>query len=300
MLAMTWRGCVRAANLICLPQRTQRTSLPGSTARTTALVVLTGGLRWPPRTSAPSVAVQRSSRPHATADPGLVRAPKWSYEPQVRSSRDRAHHGRRGRGGEGRQGLAGSITAMPDKSTGEVLAGAYGANAWLVEEMYESYLADPGSVSESWREFFADYRGRAAREEAEGAVPLAALAQLQVTPPVAPPPPPTATTSPAPEAAAEIAVPLRGAAARVVENMSASLAVPTATSVRPVAAKLLEVNRAAINDQLGRTTGGKVSFTHLIAWAVVRALGAVPAMNSSFVLGETGTPGVIRHEHVGL
>ena len=50
---------------------------------------------------------------------------------------------------------------MADRSSGDGLSGAYGANAWLVEEMYESYLADPESVSESWREFFADYRGRA-------------------------------------------------------------------------------------------------------------------------------------------
>ena len=35
---------------------------------------------------------------------------------------------------------------------------ALGPNAWLVDEMYEQYLADPGSVSESWRDFFADYR----------------------------------------------------------------------------------------------------------------------------------------------
>ena len=50
---------------------------------------------------------------------------------------------------------------MADRSSGDGLAGAYGANAWLVEEMYESYLADPESVSESWREFFADYRAEA-------------------------------------------------------------------------------------------------------------------------------------------
>ncbi len=63
--------------------------------------------------------------------------------------------------------------------------------------------------------------------------------------------------------------------------MAESLSVPTATSVHPVPAKLLEVNRQIINNQLGRTTGGKVSFTHLIGWAVVRALQAVPALNST-------------------
>ncbi|HLI43666.1 MAG TPA: hypothetical protein VKU92_04280, partial [Acidimicrobiales bacterium] len=47
---------------------------------------------------------------------------------------------------------------MPSESLRDRTAGAFGANAWLVEEMYEAYLADPTSVSESWREFFADYR----------------------------------------------------------------------------------------------------------------------------------------------
>jgi multifunctional 2-oxoglutarate metabolism enzyme len=60
--------------------------------------------------------------------------------------------------------------------------------------------------------------------------------------------------------------------------MDRSLAVPTATSVREVPAKLLEVNRRIINNYLKRIDGGKVSFTHLIAYAMVRALDEVPAM----------------------
>jgi len=84
--------------------------------------------------------------------------------------------------------------------------------------------------------------------------------------------------------------------------MEASLGVPTATSVRTVPAKLLEVNRALLNEDLARTSGGKVSFTHLIGFAVLRALEAVPALNSSFVpdADGKGTPGVVHHEHVGL
>ena len=70
--------------------------------------------------------------------------------------------------------------------------------------------------------------------------------------------------------------------------MEASLAVPTATSVRTVPAKLLEVNRSILNQHLARTSGGKVSFTHLIGFAVVRALEAVPALNSSFVADVDG------------
>ena len=84
--------------------------------------------------------------------------------------------------------------------------------------------------------------------------------------------------------------------------MEASLGVPTATSVRTVPARLLEVNRQILNNQLARTTGAKVSFTHLIGYAIVRALCDVPALNATFVedAGGSGKPGVIHHKHVGL
>src|SRR5450755_1654630 len=66
---------------------------------------------------------------------------------------------------------------------------------------------------------------------------------------------------------------LRGAAARTAANMAASLVVPTATSVRAIPAKLLIDNRIVINNHLARGRGGKVSFTHLIGYAIVKALG---------------------------
>ncbi|HXW78843.1 MAG TPA: 2-oxo acid dehydrogenase subunit E2, partial [Acidimicrobiales bacterium] len=76
-------------------------------------------------------------------------------------------------------------------------------------------------------------------------------------------------------------VPLRGGAARLAANMTTSLEVPTATSFRVVPAKLLEVNRLILNNQLARSgTAGKVSFTHIIGWAVVQAVQTVPALNS--------------------
>ena len=34
----------------------------------------------------------------------------------------------------------------------------FGTNEWLVEEMYQQYVADPSSVDQAWHEFFADYR----------------------------------------------------------------------------------------------------------------------------------------------
>ena len=96
------------------------------------------------------------------------------------------------------------------------------------------------------------------------------------------------------------AEPIRGAAARIVENMEASLGVPTATSVRTVPAKLLEINRQILNNHLARSGRGvKVSFTHLISFAALRALDRVPAMSASYV-EEGGRPGVVRHEHVNL
>ena len=91
-------------------------------------------------------------------------------------------------------------------------------------------------------------------------------------------------------------MPLRGAAARIVANMEESLHVPTATSFREVPARLLEVNRSVINGYLSRTRGGKVSFTHLIGFAVVRAIAeTMPVMNSSYSELDDGRPSVIHH-----
>src|SRR5438309_9081222 len=54
----------------------------------------------------------------------------------------------------------------------------FGPNDWLVDEMYRKYVDDPSSVSESWREFFADYRPRA-----EVPVPQRPQGQLRTQPP---------------------------------------------------------------------------------------------------------------------
>jgi 2-oxoglutarate decarboxylase len=215
------------------------------------------------------------------------------------------------------------------KETGDAL-GAFGPNAWLVDEMYEQYRKDPASVSESWRDFFADYR-RADTTEASGSTPRApaapagAPAEVPDAAPAAPlgaapgaapegrvalapegtaaarPPGEAARPAGPGEAGAEV-LPLRGASARAVSNMEASLEIPTATSVREVPAKLLELNRTVLNNHLSRHSGGKVSFTHLIGFAVVRAMQSMPVMKSTFVpdADGRGTPGVARHDHVGL
>jgi 2-oxoglutarate dehydrogenase E1 component len=79
--------------------------------------------------------------------------------------------------------------------------------------------------------------------------------------------------------AAASLTPIRGVGARVVQSMEASLTVPTATSVRAIPAKLMIDNRIVINNHLKRTRGGKVSFTHLIGYAMIKAMRAMPEMN---------------------
>src|ERR1019366_3520743 len=111
--------------------------------------------------------------------------------------------------------------------------GSFGPNAWLVDDMYDRYLADANAVSESWREFFADYQ--------RSSVPVVATAQVTV-------PAPIAVRAEVAASIDEEATPLRGAAARIVANMNASLSVPTATSVRTVSARLLDKTRSALNE----------------------------------------------------
>jgi 2-oxoglutarate decarboxylase len=215
----------------------------------------------------------------------------------------------------------------------------FGANEWLVEEMYERYCADPNSVDAAWHDFFADYRpakpgashpspanGTTAPPRAADPAPAPAVTPAP-TPTPAPAPQPTSTSGPAPQltsttpaaqpaspptptataprapqpesAPEERTIPLRGAAARVVANMETSLTVPTATSVRAVPAKLLIDNRVVINNHLRRSRGGKVSYTHLIGYAVVRALADHPAMNNHFAEID-GKPALVTPEHVNF
>ncbi|HEX5585980.1 MAG TPA: multifunctional oxoglutarate decarboxylase/oxoglutarate dehydrogenase thiamine pyrophosphate-binding subunit/dihydrolipoyllysine-residue succinyltransferase subunit [Acidimicrobiia bacterium] len=180
---------------------------------------------------------------------------------------------------------------------------AFGPNSGLIEELYQRYQADPQSVDAHWRAFFAGEapppNGGITTATPVPTPPAAATA----APPPSPPPTAPAPTPPSPppgplvlDAEPEI---LRGGAARTVENMELSLGVPTATSVRTIPAKLLEVNRQILNNQLARTGAGKVSFTHLIAFAVVRALRDFPNLNSSYVVDD-GKPSVVRHQHVNL
>ncbi len=187
----------------------------------------------------------------------------------------------------------------------------FGPNEWLVDEIYQQFLRDKDSVDPAWWDFFADYQPqdltlpRQERPVADVDVDANGSSVATASAPAAAPAAAPATATPAAPAATAtptspgVDVPLRGPAARVVANMESSLTVPTATSVRAVPAKLLIDNRIVVNNQLARSRGGKVSFTHLIGWAVVRALKAMPQMNYGFVEVD-GKPALHQPEHINL
>ncbi|THV35776.1 multifunctional oxoglutarate decarboxylase/oxoglutarate dehydrogenase thiamine pyrophosphate-binding subunit/dihydrolipoyllysine-residue succinyltransferase subunit [Glycomyces buryatensis] len=187
----------------------------------------------------------------------------------------------------------------------------FGANEWLVNEMYERYRENPDSVSAGWREFFGGDPTPAAKaaDSVTAAVadasrkPEAEITAKVEKPQAAPAPVVPAAPTPAPQTAStekkaapivnepeptapasgSAAIkPLKGVAAKVAQNMDASLEIPTATSVRAVPAKLLFDNRIVINNHLKRGQGGKVSFTHLIGYALVQAVKAHPGMNAAY------------------
>ncbi|WP_183100099.1 multifunctional oxoglutarate decarboxylase/oxoglutarate dehydrogenase thiamine pyrophosphate-binding subunit/dihydrolipoyllysine-residue succinyltransferase subunit [Nocardioides pelophilus] len=92
---------------------------------------------------------------------------------------------------------------------------------------------------------------------------------------------------------------LRGIPAATAKNMDVSLTVPTATSVRSIPVKLLWDNRIVINSHLARARGGKVSFTHIIGYALVQALKALPEMNNSYTETD-GKPTMVTPAHINL
>jgi 2-oxoglutarate dehydrogenase E1 component len=175
--------------------------------------------------------------------------------------------------------------------------------------MYQQFLEDPASVGETWREFFADFRAEPALSDGGEAPPRDGLKGEPEAPAAAKArapvdevrPRPTQPQTPAPEQPTDgaEAVPLRGTDAAVVKHMEASLEVPTATSVRTVPAKLVEVNRTILNRHLARSRGAKVSFTHLIGWAILRALRDMPGMRITYRVKD-GKPHAVRHASVNL
>src|SRR2546426_803293 len=143
--------------------------------------------------------------------------------------------------------------------------------------MYEQYRRDPASVGEEWRKLFDNGKS----------------ADLPVLPPrreevlsgggrgdagSAPPTAPTHPASPIPPPGLS---PITGPAARLVQNMPDSLSVPTATSFREITVDVLDARRRELNAQLA-AAGKKVSYTHLIGYAITRAARELPVMTHAF------------------
>jgi multifunctional 2-oxoglutarate metabolism enzyme len=169
-------------------------------------------------------------------------------------------------------------TGTRDVDLSEELLAEFGANATYVADLLNRYRANPAAVDDEWRRYFRDRFGEV---EAE----------------IAPAGPVRAAPATAPPAIEGVRQPIRGAAARIAENMERSLEIPTATSQRQIPIKLLDENRRLLNQYRASAEEPKVSFTHLISWAVIQALQAVPALNDAFD-SSSGEPLRVRREHI--
>ena len=147
-----------------------------------------------------------------------------------------------------------------------------GINSWLEDELYQQYLHDRRTVDESWKEVF-ETNGHSGTSSAANGAPRYETPAPAVRASSPPPPPP---------ATGEQTVRLKGAAARIAENMTNSLAIPVATSQRTIAVKVIDENRRVINEFRAMHGQSKVSYTHIIAWALVKAVAKVPNINSAY------------------
>ncbi|MEK6336775.1 MAG: multifunctional oxoglutarate decarboxylase/oxoglutarate dehydrogenase thiamine pyrophosphate-binding subunit/dihydrolipoyllysine-residue succinyltransferase subunit [Acidobacteriota bacterium] len=203
----------------------------------------------------------------------------------------------------------------------EFIAENFGANATYVEGLLARWRSDPALVDESWRTYFeemigstteatapdngqavvipqADGSGAQARVEATRSSSSDGAGAAPAAIPETSAPKPQPQPSAAPEAGAQT-TPIRGAALKIVENMEASLGVPTATSQRRIPVKLLDENRRLINRHLQANDRRKASYTHLIAWAILRALEGYPQLNDGFEVVEE-QPVRVKREAVNL
>ena len=175
----------------------------------------------------------------------------------------------------------------------------FGANEWLVDEMYGQWLVNPDSVDKEWQPILERYHqvklGQpvppvvaapvvastpVVEPTPTGSVPLVAkTTRVEPKPQPIPAQAPSNSSSDVVEEAEDQINILKGMSKTLAANMDASLSIPTATSVRAIPAKLLIDNRIVINSHLGRTRGGKVSFTHIIGYAIIRALKEFPSQN---------------------
>ncbi|WP_170298237.1 2-oxoglutarate dehydrogenase E1 subunit family protein, partial [Streptomyces cacaoi] len=79
-----------------------------------------------------------------------------------------------------------STSVERKEGQGKDPASTFGANEWLVDEIYQQYLQDPNSVDRAWWDFFADYQP----ESSDGAKAPNGAATPRDAAPVAKPPAP--------------------------------------------------------------------------------------------------------------
>jgi multifunctional 2-oxoglutarate metabolism enzyme len=174
----------------------------------------------------------------------------------------------------------------------------FGVNSWLQDELYTTYLHDKKTVDESWKSVFENGttgngstgNGAHATNGHSAQASVAAPAPATQKGPANGAGSAPATVAPeVPVGAGEQAVVLRGVAGKIAENMTVSLTIPTATSQRMISVRALDQHRAAINEQRAARNEGKLSFTHLISFAIVKALGEFPQINHAFTT-QNGEP----------
>ncbi len=158
----------------------------------------------------------------------------------------------------------------------------FGINSWLEDELYQQYLHDRKTVDESWKKV-SESNGSTAPAPANGA----AARHLPV-----PNPTPQPTTG-------EQLIPLRGAAARIAENMNASLSIPLATSQRVIPVKVIDENRRIINEHRTLVGKTKISYTHMVGWAIVKAVESNPALNHAYA-EVNGEPFRVVREQINI
>ncbi len=157
-----------------------------------------------------------------------------------------------------------------------------GINSWFEEELREQYHHDRSSIDQSWKAIL-EQNGTTKHSNGTAATKTVAVVSA-----------PAVQVGPGDEL-----VPLRGAAARIAENMAASLSVPLATSQRILPVKVIDENRRLLNHHRTLTGKSKISFTHLIGWAIVKAAKMVPVINTAYAENE-GEPFRIVRQHVNL
>ncbi len=160
-----------------------------------------------------------------------------------------------------------------------------GINSWLEDELYQQYLHDRSNVDESWKHVFETTNGNGSNG-ARSAATVATPVPVPAAPAIEPGP-------------GEQLQALRGAAGRIAENMAASVFIPLATSQRTIAVKVMEENRRVINQHRSILGKSKVSFTHIVGWAIVKALGDIPALNNAYTERD-GQPYRLQRPQINL